>query len=188
MGIEENPGFRVMALSSAGCIWANSVDALPKEVPDGVYLAAEIVPRDAEDVLQSLQADLGPRLLVPEVWRKVLPDAGILISSSLSGGTLQNRLEYAERASPGRCWLRLERLRMRFPLPCPTGVGTALTPAELGRLLQANPTFYSPEFCCRYCYDLPGGIVLYDTDETWECKRKLAQSAGFSGAVIPSEG
>lgn len=183
----EKRGFTRLSTASASCLWVDTAEALPKSVPDGAYLAAEIYPRDAEEMLLSLEAALGPRLLVPEIWRKVLPEAGILIPSSLSGGTLEQRLEDAERASPGRCWLRLERLRMRFPLPCPSGVGTEMTQDELDRLLQNGPGFYSPEFCCRYCYDLPAGIVLYDTDDTWDRKLELAQSAGFCGVLVPSE-
>lgn len=188
MGNEEKRSFTRLSMPSAACLWTNTVEALPKSIPDGAYLAAEILPRDAESILLALEADLGPRLLVPEVWRKILTDAGILISSSLSGGTLQQRLEDAERASPGRCWLRLERLRMRFPLPCPSGVGTELTQEALDRLLAVDAGFYSPEFCCRYRYDLPDGIVLYDTEETWASKIDMAQSAGFFGAVVPTEG
>ena len=188
MGNKEKRSFPVISLPSDGCIWANTIENLPREIPDGAYLAAEILCRDAEDVLLSFEEALGPRLLVPEVWREILPTAGILISSSLSGGTLRQRLEDAQRASTGRCWLRLERLRMRFPLPCPTGAGKDLTQNELDRLLQNGPGFYSPEFCCRYLYDLPDGIVLYDTEKTWEEKIKLAQSVGFSGALVPSEG
>lgn len=188
MGSEQKHSFLQITMPSAACLRVDTAETIPESIPDGVYLAAEIFSRDAEDILLSLEAALGPRLLVPEIWRNVLPTAGIMISSSLSGGILRQRLEDAERASPGRCWLRLERLRMRFSLPCPSGLGTALTQEELGRLLQNRPDFYAPEFCCRYCYDLPDGMVLFDTEETWAQKLMLAQSAGFSGVLIPSDG
>ena len=178
--------FSVLKISSDGLILAASTEALAQDVPEGCFFAANILSRDAEEQLLAVEASLGPRLLVPEVWRDILPQAGILISSSISGGTFTERLEDAEKASPGRCWLFLEKLRMRFPLPCPSGVGEMISQDELNALLATKPSFYTPELCCRYCYDLPRAMVLYDTEKTWHEKIKLAQSAGFVGVLIPS--
>lgn len=183
----ESQDFSVLNIPSDGLIFAASTAALSMDVPEGCLLAANILSRDAEDKLLTLEASLGPRLLVPEVWRDILPQAGILICSSISGGTFTERMEDAERASPGRCWLFLEHLRMRFPLPCPSGVGEMISQDALDTLLTTGQSFYSPELCCRYCYDLPKAMILYDTEDTWREKIKLAQSAGFAGVLIPSE-
>ena len=185
---EENLAFPILDFPSEACLWATAADSIPIFVSDSTYVAVHTVSRDAEPSLTDLEAVLGARLLVPEVWRDILPKAGLLIPSALSGGTLQQRLLEASEAAPGRCWLVLERVQMRFPLPCPSGCGEKIPREELDKLLQTGSSFYSPELCCRYCYDLPAGIVLYDTEKTWEEKIKLAQSAGFSGALVPSEG
>lgn len=183
----ESRDFSVLNVPSDTIILAATKEELAQDVPEGCFLAATIMQREAEDDLSALDSSLGPRLLVPEVWRDILPRAGILIGSSISGGTLRERLEDAEKDAPGRCWLFLEHLRMRFPLPCPSGVGDTISEEELNALLSAGPSFYTPELCCRYCYDLPEAMVLYDTGETWQEKINTARSAGFIGAVIPSE-
>lgn len=179
--------FSVLNVPSSSVIFAETVEELSQNVPEECFLAANIFLRDAEVQFLALEASLGPRLLVPEVWRDILPQAGILIRSSISGGTLKERLEDAQTASPGRCWLFLEKLRMRFPLPCPSGAGNAISEDELNTFLVTRPSFYTPELCCRYCYDLPEAMILYDTKDTQQEKIKLAQSSGFAGALILSE-
>ena len=153
---------------------------------EGQTVVADWEDRQAEPRLLELEAALGPRLLVPEVWRQVLPQAGILIPAALSGGTLRQRLREAAEESPGRCWLRLEPVRQRFSLPCPTGCGEALTREALEAKLAGVRTFFSEALCCRYAYDLSQGaaMILYDTPETLSKKEALAREAGFRGAVM----
>lgn len=186
MGSGEKSTFQVLRCPSGRCLQVKAAASLPDDIPEDTYLVAEIMEQTAQRQLLALEEKLGGRLLVPEVWQNVLQKAGILIPSSLSGGTLTDRLTEAYRAVPGRCWLYLEPLRMRFPLPCPSGAGTTLPRDTLDRLTADKPSFYTPELCCRYCYDLPDGIVLYDTEDTWQDKLHLAQSIGLSGAVMPT--
>lgn len=75
---------------------------------------------------------------------------------------------------------------MEFPLPCPSGSGTELSPKQLEALLLAHPSFYDPGLCCRYCHYSRDGsyfMTLFDTADTSMQKAELAKEAGFSGAV-----
>lgn len=64
---------------------------------------------------------------------------------------------------------------MRFPVPCPTGVGEALGPDEARTLLSQYPSHYSPDLVCRYSFYLDDAgqpqVFLFDTPET--CRQKL---------------
>lgn len=137
------------------------------------YLAAYWQDRTAEVPLTALEKEYGSRLLVPEQWRELLPDAGILIPSSISGGDLRQRFRQAAEAAPGRCWLLTEQLSMVFPLPCPDGQGQPIERPEA-------EGFFSDSLGCRYIHQ-PGQVILFDTDETLEWKRNRAIDAGFCG-------
>lgn len=133
-----------------------------------------------EAFMLQLGQRLGSRLVVPEVWRNILPQAGLLISSAISGGTLQERFEEAARLSPRRCWLLLEPLQMEFPLPCPTGVGYSAD------IPEASPVFFSQPLCCQYTHFIRSGtgfMLLWDTEETLHQKMSLAKACGFLGYV-----
>ena len=162
------------------------------EIPD--FPQAGLVPGDApfadlasdrreEARLTDLAAQYGPRLLVREVWSRILPGCGVLISSALSGGTFAQRVEEAARAFPRRCWLLLEPMSMEFPLPCPTGVGNDITIINYGKY------FYSDSLCCQYTHftrNQQGYLVLWDTEDSLRQKMELAKAAGFQGFVFPA--
>ena len=136
--------------------------------------------RADETTLTELARDLGPRLLVPEVWRTLLPQAGILISSSISGGTLRDRFREAAAAHPRRCWLLLEPMAMEFPLPCPSGLGKEIT------ITNYRQQFYSEDLGCMYSHFIRHGrgfMVLWDTEHTLLKKMELAKYCGFQGYV-----
>ena len=139
------------------------------------YLAADWADSTAEVPLSILYEKLEDKLLVAEPWRTAFPQAGVLISSSISGGDLKSRFQKAAEDSPGRCWLLLERLSMAFPLPCPDGQGQ---PAEQP---QAEG-FYAESLGCRYVHT-PEQVILFDTDETLEQKKVWATDAGFTGWI-----
>ena len=118
-----------------------------------------------------------------------LPQCGVLISSSLSGGTAMQRFSEAAEAAPGRCWLLLEWLSMEFPLPCPSGDGQALGKEALHARLQDRQSFFDSGLCCAYTHWLEDGrgrMVLYDTADTLTQKVHLARQAGFQGVVLKS--
>lgn len=118
---------------------------------------------------------LGNRLLVPESWAQLFPQAGLLISSAMSGGDIRQR--FKEAAEHRQCWLQLQPMRMAFPLPCPDGEGTPVSE------LPKSEGFYSEALGCRYVHT-PQQAVLFDTEETLEKKILLAQECGFIG-ILP---
>lgn len=141
---------------------------------------------DSQELLTQVAAILGPRLLVPEPLAQALPQCGVLIPSSISGGEFRQRLQEAAQQYPRRCWLLLERLCMEFPLPCPSGNGAALSQEQLNTLLRAHPSFHDPGLCCRYCHYNRDGryyMTLFDTEDTAMQKATLAEKAGFLGAI-----
>lgn len=175
----------VLQYPSDQCLLIQTKEQLPTSISQECYLAAYIYEEKAQDMLLALEDRLKDRLLVPEVWKNILQRAGILISSSISGGTLRERLHEASEALPGRCWLYLEHLRMRFLLPCPSGTGTEICQDELNRIIAGKTVFYTPELCFQYCFEPTGSIILYDTRDTWIKKIHLAQEAGFCGVIRP---
>jgi len=149
---------------------------------DGLPFALLTRDRTDEAALIRQAERWGSRLLVPEVWRQILPQAGILISSSISGGTLRDRFLEAAAACPRRCWLLLEPLAMEFPLPCMSGIGKEIT------ITNYRQQFYSEDLQCMYTHfirDGQGFMVLWDTAETLLKKLELARDCGFQGYVCP---
>ena len=132
--------------------------------------------------LLELAERCGPRLLVPEVWSRILPRCGVLVSSAISGGTIGERFQEAAAAYPRRCWLLMEPMAMEFPLPCPTGTGNQIT------ITNYDKHFFSEGLCCEYTHFIrnqQGFLVLWDTAQTLYRKMELAKAAGFLGVVSP---
>ncbi len=138
---------------------------------DGDHLIFDSTERSCEPFLLQLAETWGSRLLVPEVWKQILPQAGLLISSALSGGDLRQRLE---EAASRRCFLVREPMSMTFPLPCPDGIGTPMVG------IPKSAGFYSRALGCRYTHE-PEKVWLYDTEETMQKKIQLAKAVGFQG-------
>ena len=135
-------------------------------------------------LLRQLEAQYGRKLLVEECWQQLLPEAGILISPLLSGGTLEQRFREAAEVMPGRCWLYGETMHHFLPLPCPSGQAQPMDfdPQTLPR------SFFAEEFCCRCsCSTDPPGLYLFDTLETLEEKIQLARRCGFRGVILPKD-
>ena len=177
----ENSKFPVISAGKEGCrVWSEGPWNPP---PSGSeYVLALRTEEDRYLQLKQLADRLGPKLLVPVCWRQLLPEAGLLISAQLSGGTLQERLTEAAQAAPGRCWLYLESMSHFLPLPCPDGQPEPIS-VEPERFAK---TFFSEDFCCRYAHSLtPPGLFLFDTPETMQRKLQLAQYAGLIGAILP---
>lgn len=189
MEIAVKSDFSVLEAYSEPCVLASPQEPVQDLLAlawEGRTVIADWEDQQAEPQLTELAQALGPKLLVPEIWQQVLPQAGILISSALSGGTLRERFKEAALEMPGRCWLKLEPVRMRFSLPCPTGCGTVLSQEALDEKLAGKRTFFSDELCCRYAYDLENGtaMILYDTRTTLAEKANMAEEQGFCGAIV----
>lgn len=120
------------------------------------------------------------QLFVPETYGQQVPQALVLICTAISGGTLAQRLEEAQQQFGPRLALDLQRLRMRFPLPCPTGEGAPLTEAELRELIEQHcPTvFYSADLCAKYFTVSKQGenhFILFDDADTLLKKVQLGE-------------
>ena len=129
----------------------------------------------------------GWALLVPEPYAPCSPHAQVMISSALSGGSLELRLkEAAERLGRERVVLALQRTAEDFFLPSPTGSGRPLTRQQLRQLIQQrSPSiFFSRELCARYftymSRDSGAHFVLFDDPQTLAHKVEVARSVGIS--------
>lgn len=116
--------------------------------------------------------------------------ARLLVGTAVSGGSLEVLLETAvRRYGASRLALDLERVRMDFPLPCPSGRGTPLTQSELLSLRQQRGVcvYYSRELAANYfTCPSPGGtrFVLFDDAETLKRKCTLARALGIEEAFV----
>ena len=114
------------------------------------------------------------RLLQPV--QTAAPDApAVWCDTQISGGSLKEYLRGLLPVWGDRLWVYLAPIRMLFPVPCPSGVGTPLEKAEADTLTAQHPSHFSPELVCRYCFfqDKAGTarVLLFDTEET--CRKKL---------------
>jgi len=130
------------------------------------------------------------RLYVPEAYGRQVPQAAVLVCTAISGGNLRQRLEEAAQSfGRQRLALDLQRLRMRFPLPCPSGEGTPLEAQELTDLLERRQpaVFYSGDLCARYFSTTGNGessFVLFDDAGTLRRKIQLGQELGAAAAFL----
>ena len=125
------------------------------------------------------------RLFVPEAYGGQIPQASVLICTALSGGNLRRRLEEcAQRFGAGRLVMDLQRLRMSFPLPCPTGEGETLSSGTLLSMLaqKGQSVFYSNDLCAKYFTFTDNGtsrFVLFDDSDTIRRKVQIGQDMGI---------
>ena len=130
------------------------------------------------------------RLFVPESYGAAVPQAHVLICTALSGGALRQRLEEAAGVyGLRRLALDLQRLRMSFPLPCPSGEGTPLEPAELTALMERRDpaVFYSTDLCAKYFTCTEGGesrFILFDDAGSLRRKIQLGQDMGITAGFL----
>lgn len=129
-------------------------------------------------------------LFVPEAYGSQTAFAQVLICTALSGGVLRQRLEEAARIfGQKRLALDLQRLRMSFPLPCPSGEGTPLAAGELESLMnQRQPSvFYSGDLCAKYftcALEGESRFVLFDDAGTLRRKMQLGQELGIGVGLL----
>ena len=146
---------------------------------------------DRETFLRLLAALLQKNrmlLFTPETY--ACENSSILICTAISGGSFRGRLEEAAgRYGAARVALDLQRLRMRFPLPCPGGEGVPLSAEELSALLnELRPAvFYSADLCARYftySREHKRYFVLFDDADTLLRKIRIAQELGISNGFL----
>ena len=83
--------------------------------------------------------------------------------------------------------LDLQRLRMDFPLPCPTGEGIPLTDEQLAALQTGRQIFFSRELGARYFTYRRGGetrFVLLDDGDTLHRKIALGERLGIHRGLL----
>jgi len=88
---------------------------------------------------------------------------------------------------PDRIVLDLQRLRMDFPLPCPTGEGIPLTDEQLAALQTGRQIFFSRELGARYFTYRRGGetrFVLLDDGDTLHRKIALGERLGIHRGLL----
>ena len=129
----------------------------------------------------------GWNLLVPEHYVSCSSHAQVMISSALSGGSLELRLEEAQqRFGRERVVLALQRTAEDFFLPSPTGSGLPLTREQLRQLMEERSpsVFFSRELCARYftymSRDSGAHFVLFDDPQTLAQKVEVARRVGVS--------
>lgn len=144
----------------------------------GVVIEPQL-PAAALSALAELCRRYGRALYVAEPCGHMVPDARVVVSTALSGGTLRQRLgDACRRFGARRLALDLACVRMDFSLPAPYGTGTALTPQQLAELRGRRTVFFSPELCAHYfTYEQSGmtHFVLFDDADTLH--RKIALGA-----------
>ena len=141
------------------------------------------------EVLGRVLSRNGKRLFVPERYGGQVEQAAVLICTALSGGNLREWLgECVLRFGQGRVALDLQRLRMSFPLPCPSGEGEPLDSRKFDEMLEKKQqsVFYSHDLCAKYFTFTDTGnssFILFDDADTLRRKLRLGQDlwigAGF---------
>ncbi len=192
----------LMVLGDRGCGPIRDCPALCREV------WRECGNRNYTGVVADFERDLSPdrlaflemlsqvlrrnrRLLyVPEACGPQLDQAAVLVCTAISGGTFRQRLDAAaERFGPQRLALDLQRLRMEFPLPCPSGEGTPLTGAALRELMERRQpaVFYSRDLCAKYFTYTEQGkshFVLFDDADTLSRKIQAGKEMDLAAAFL----
>lgn len=147
-----------------------------------------------ERVLASLDEMLsrkGLTLHVPERYGAFTKNARVLIPSTLSGGSLVQRLEDAVQrfGGPNRITLAVRRAAEDFFLPSPTGCGHPLSRDALARQIKerAPSIFFSNELCARYFTYMSrengAHFVLFDDEKSIRKKLQIARRLGIQRAV-----
>ena len=142
------------------------------------------------EALSTVLARNNRALFVPEAYGQQVPRARVLICTAISGGTLRTRLEEAAGTfGIQRLALDLQRLRMSFPLPCPTGEGGPLSGEALSELLSRKGpgVFYSADLCARYFTSTGDGesrFVLFDDAGTLRRKIQMGNELGIGTGFL----
>lgn len=117
-----------------------------------------------------------------------VPQGVFLADCAVSGGSLSAYLHDALRASGEKLCIVLAPVYMDFPLPCPSGVGTALNADALNRLRGDAPCYFSDALCTEYftyLRDETAHAVLFDTMKSLRAKKQAIEDAGIQMVVVP---
>lgn len=147
-----------------------------------------------ERVAVQLEENLSRRsmpLIVPEGYGGCTRQAGVAVSSALSGGSWKMRLEEAGTRLGGmeRVVVLVERVAEDFFLPSPTGSGRRMSREELQECMsrRSPSVFFSGDLCAHYftyrSQDSGVHFILYDDAGSIAKKLQVAQSLGVRRAL-----
>lgn len=127
---------------------------------------------------------------VTEAYGLAAPEAGVILPTAISGGSLQARLEEAGERFGRRLALWVERVAEDFLLPSPSGAGAPLTAEELRRRREerGGAVFFSPELCAHYFTYMSGDkghFVLFDDAGSLRKKLRMGEGMGVETAFLP---
>lgn len=156
----------------------------------GVVFDPESPPTPAlARVISSLSEQTARRgwsFYLPESYSNYSSTAKIMVSSSISGGTLRQRLQEAtERYGFDRTVLCIDRSAEDFYLPAPKGTGRALSRDELQKRIEnlAPSVFFSNELCAHYftymTRDSGAHFILFDDVGSIRQKISVAEAVGI---------
>lgn len=117
--------------------------------------------------------------------------AGVVIPTAISGGSLRERLEAAgARFGYGRLAVWLDRVAQDFPLPSLTGRGVPLSQKDLAELRRekGGNVFFSHELCAHYFTYMAGEeghFVLFDDAASLKKKLHSARELGIRTVFLP---
>lgn len=151
----------------------------------GVVLDLDMAPTSTiARILTTLGEQLsrrGMRFCLPERYANYVSNAQLMVSSAISGGTLQAHLtKLIESYGAERLVLCLERSAEDFYLPAPQGSGRPLTRDELQQRIAtiAPSIFFSNELCAHYftymSRDSGAHFILFD--DVGSLRKKIASA------------
>ena len=161
----------------------------------GVLLDFEERPRgDRLAFVERLGRALGQSrraLYLSEGYAGAAPGGILLLCTALSGGNFTEFLRDRANAQGGasRLALDVQRLRMDFRLPAPTGEGSPLSPEDFRALREREQAsvFFSQDLCARYFTYTRGGethFILFDDGDTLRQKLRIGAGLGFAAAFL----
>ena len=125
----------------------------------------------------------GIRLYLPEPYAAV-PGCRIALPAQNTRGSFEGRLKrLAALYGAERLALELELTYTEYTLPCPTGLGSLVSPKALPPLRP----FYSPRLCANYATYLKNRrlrLLLWNTPQTLAKKLRLASALGIKEFFI----
>lgn len=127
-------------------------------------------------------------LFVPEPYARAAQRRTVLINTAVSGGDLEGHLRKVISLYGGsrNIALDIQRLRMRFSLPAPSGEGTPLSSQALDDLIKERQpaVFFSQALCAKYFVCAEGHFILFDDADTLRQKLRLGQRLGIPAAFF----
>ena len=163
----------------------------------------------------------GKKLYIPYAYANPAPDNAIIfINTAISGGNfreylseqinqiaqiqeinpinqkfnqdLNHKSNHAKNPEKYSFALDIQRLRVDFQLPAPSGDGRNLNPDEFKNLSDGKAVFFSPDLCARYFTFTERNpdktnaahFVLFDDADTINIKLKIGAELGFNAAFL----